>query len=237
MFSLHNVTVTRDGKQILRDMTLQSSARRVGIVGRNGSGKTTVARVLSGLVEADVGEVEIAGIDPAKDRKAAINTVGILFQNPDHQIIFPTVEEEIAFGLLQQGHSKRDAAEIVAKTLRDFDKTHWAEAAIQHLSQGQKQLVCLMSVLAMQPKVVILDEPFSGLDLTTKMQLARYFDRIDSAIIHISHDPDVLKSYDHIVWVEDGTLRQQGAADDVLPAFEHEMKKIGEADDLAHLAD
>ena len=236
-FVLENVFVTRDEKSILRDVSTQVNARRIGIVGRNGSGKTTLARVLAGLVDVSAGTVQIGGIEPAKDRKAAINTVGILFQNPDHQIIFPTVEEEIAFGLLQQGLGKAEAAEIVAKTLVEFDKSHWAKAAIHQLSQGQKQLVCLMSVLAMKPRVVILDEPFSGLDLPTKMQLARYFERITSAIIHISHDPDVLGAYDHVLWIEDGALRGQGAPQDVLPDFIAQMQKIGEADDIANLTD
>jgi biotin transport system ATP-binding protein len=236
-FVLKNVHVTRDNKSILRDVSVQVHARRIGIVGRNGSGKTTLARVLAGLVEVNSGTVVIGEIDPAKDRKMAINTVGILFQNPDHQIIFPTVEEEIAFGLLQQGHSAHDAALIVDKTLAEFDKSHWAQAAIHQLSQGQKQLVCLMSVLAMKPRVVILDEPFSGLDLPTKMQLGRYFERVTADIIHISHDPDVLNSYDHVLWMDEGALRLQGAADVVLPAFVAEMQMIGEADDLADLAD
>ncbi|SEK75148.1 energy-coupling factor ABC transporter ATP-binding protein [Pacificibacter marinus] len=236
-FALQNVCLTQDNKVILRDVTVRENARRIGIVGRNGSGKTTLARVLSGLVAVTSGHVEIGGIDPAKNRKAAINTVGILFQNPDHQIIFPTVEEEIAFGLLQQGHSKKDAADLVRKTLVDFDRAHWAKAAVHQLSQGQKQLVCLMSILAMRPKIVILDEPFSGLDLPTKMQLARAFTKIDSAIIHISHDPEHLKSYDRVLWIDEGALRMQGSAEAVLPAFIGEMERIGEADDLAQFTD
>lgn len=236
-FALQNVFVTRDEKSILRDVSVHVDALRVGVVGRNGSGKTTLARVLAGLVEPSAGTVQIGDIDPAKNRKAAINTVGILFQNPDHQIIFPTVEEEIAFGLLQQGFGKAEVAEMVAKTLAEFGKSHWAKAAIHQLSQGQKQLVCLMSVLAMKPRVVILDEPFSGLDLPTKMQLARYFERITSAIIHISHDPDLLTTYDHVLWIDEGALRGQGAPQVVLPDFITQMQKIGEADDIADLTD
>ncbi|MEM5476551.1 ABC transporter ATP-binding protein [Pacificibacter sp. AS14] len=236
-FALQNVFVTRDEKSILRDVSVHVDALRVGVVGRNGSGKTTLARVLAGLVEPSAGTVQIGDIDPAKNRKAAINIVGILFQNPDHQIIFPTVEEEIAFGLLQQGFGKAEVAEMVAKTLAEFGKSHWAKAAIHQLSQGQKQLVCLMSVLAMKPRVVILDEPFSGLDLPTKMQLARYFERITSAIIHISHDPDLLTTYDHVLWIDEGALRGQGAPQVVLPDFITQMQKIGEADDIADLTD
>lgn len=236
-FALQNVCVMQDNKTILHDVTVQTDARRIGIVGRNGSGKTSLARVLSGLIEVTSGYVEIGGIDPAKNRKAAINTVGILFQNPDHQIIFPTVEEEIAFGLLQQGHSKQDVADSVVQTLTDFDRAHWAKAAVHQLSQGQKQLVCLMAVLAMRPKVIILDEPFSGLDVPTKMQLSRAFSRIESAIIHISHDPEHLETYDRVLWIDEGTVRMEGTATDVLPVFVAEMVKIGEADDLTYIAD
>ncbi|RPE63333.1 biotin transport system ATP-binding protein [Pacificibacter maritimus] len=237
VFFTKNLCLSQGNKTILRDINVDVSTQRIGIVGRNGSGKTTLARVLAGLLAPSSGSVSICGIDPAKDRKAALTTVGILFQNPDHQIIFPTVEEEIAFGLLQQGFDKAEAAEQVQSILKDFDKSHWAQAAVHQLSQGQKQLVCLMSILAMQPRVVILDEPFSGLDLPTKMQLARAFHRIDAAIVHVSHDPEALIDYDEILWIDEGTLKQHGPAKQVLPNFVDAMRKIGEADDLTHLTD
>ena len=102
-FEMAGVSFFREGRALLTGLNLRVTERRIGIVGRNGSGKTTLARVLSGLVAPDQGEVRVCGVDIAKDRRAAIQTVGILFQNPDHQIIFPTVEEELAFGLLQAG--------------------------------------------------------------------------------------------------------------------------------------
>ncbi|MFD1809408.1 ATP-binding cassette domain-containing protein [Gemmobacter lanyuensis] len=84
-------------------MTLSMTAARIGILGRNGSGKTTLLRLAAGLLPPTAGSVQVAGVDPAKDRRAMLRAVGILFQNPDHQIIFPTVEEELAFGLRQMG--------------------------------------------------------------------------------------------------------------------------------------
>ncbi|NHX28388.1 ABC transporter ATP-binding protein, partial [Escherichia coli] len=156
--------------------------------------------------------VRVAGVDVARDRKAALGAVGILFQNPDHQIIFPTVAEELAFGLRQQGRSKDAADAEVRTTLDGFGKAHWYDASIQTLSQGQRQLVCLMAILAMRPSVLILDEPFAGLDIPTRMQLSRYLGRSQALLVHVTHDPHDLAGYDRLLWLDQGQLRGDGPA-------------------------
>ncbi|WP_093968503.1 energy-coupling factor ABC transporter ATP-binding protein [Actibacterium lipolyticum] len=233
---LSDVCLRLDDKLILDGISFDANERRIGIVGRNGSGKTTLARVMAGLIAPTEGVVEIAGIDVLNDRKAAIGKVGILFQNPDHQIIFPTVEEELAFGLTQLGLSKAQVAEGVVGILRLFEKEHWAKAAVYQLSQGQKQLVCLMSILAMKPEVIILDEPFSGLDIPTKAQLSRYLDRAEARLVHITHDPACLAGYDRVIWLEQGRVAQDGPAAPTLGAFTQRMNEIGEDDDISDLA-
>ena len=100
-------------KVILADLTLDLTEARIGIVGRNGSGKTSLLRLIAGLVAPTSGEVRVEGIDPAKDRKAMLRALGILFQNPDHQILFPTVGEELAFGLTQMGQAAPQARATV----------------------------------------------------------------------------------------------------------------------------
>lgn len=236
LIRLHDVTYAPDGKTVLSGITLDTNARRIGIVGRNGSGKTSLARVLSGLVPADQGKVQIADVEVAKDRKAALGLVGILFQNPDHQIIFPTVEEEIAFGLVQMGQKPDAVAATVRAVLDRFDKAHWLQAPIHQLSQGQRQLVCLMSILAMNPAVIILDEPFAGLDIPTTQQLQRVLDALEVTLVLITHAPDMLRGYDRVLWLEGGRIKQDGPASSVLAAFEHEMQQIGEGDDLSDIA-
>ena len=236
LIDIDRISYTPAGTSVLRDVSLRSDVSRIGIVGRNGSGKTSFARVLSGLVAADEGQVRIGGIDVARDRRRAIGAVGILFQNPDHQIIFPTVEEEIAFGLLQMGQSKAEAARGVAAILRQFNKRHWAQASIHQLSQGQRQLVCLMAVLAMQPRVLVLDEPFAGLDIPTRLHLERVLAGLDPTLVHITHDPAAVAEYDHILWLERGEVAQQGSARPVLRNFETRMKELGASDDLSDLA-
>ena len=223
-----------DGRAILSGVSVDLNARRIGVIGRNGSGKTTFARLLAGLVAPTVGTVTIDGINPAKDRRAALALVGILFQNPDHQIIFPTVIEEVAFGLRQLGQDDPDARALAV--LERFGKAHWRDAHVHSLSQGQKQLVCLMSILAMTPRILILDEPFAGLDIPTRMQLARYLDRYDGTLVHVSHDPRDLTGYDQVLWLDRGALQAQGVAGDVLAAFTDDMTKQGEGDDISDLS-
>ncbi|MFD2738226.1 energy-coupling factor ABC transporter ATP-binding protein [Sulfitobacter aestuarii] len=236
LIALENVQFAPEATPVLRDISLRASERRIAIVGRNGSGKTSLARIIAGLVLPDEGRVRIAGVDVGKDRRAALKVVGVLFQNPDHQIIFPTVEEEIGFGLTQLGQSKAEAARNVTAILERFGKSHWARAAIHRLSQGQRQLVCLMAVLAMRPKVILLDEPFAGLDIPTSLHLERVLDGIDATLLQITHDPATVQHYDRVVWLDEGSIRQQGAPAVVLPAFTAAMTELGGVDDLSDLA-
>ncbi len=236
LLALDGVDLVIDGRAILRGITVQSDACRIAVLGRNGSGKSTLARVIAGLVPSTGGEVRVAGVDVARDRRAALGAVGILFQNPDHQIIFPTVGEELAFGLLQMGQTKVQAAEGVADTLAAFGKGHWHDAAIHTLSQGQRQLVCLMAILAMRPKLILLDEPFAGLDIPTALHLTRVLARVEAGIVHITHDPRTIAAYDHALWIDEGAVVAQGPAVTVAGEFEARMQEIGARDDLAHIS-
>lgn len=236
MIDLASVSFRPGDTPVLTDVTFQASERRIGIVGRNGSGKTTLARVLAGLVEPTEGRALIGGVDVVKDRKAALRNVGILFQNPDHQIIFPTVEEEIAFGLTQMRQKPAEVTANVAAILDRFGRAHWAKAAIHQLSQGQRQLVCLMSVLAMQPRLIILDEPFAGLDIPTTGHLSRVLRALDTHLVHITHDPAHLDGYDRLLWIDGGRIHRDGDVHDVRQEFMTRMQHLGDTDDFAHLA-
>ncbi len=228
VLDLSHVSYRLDGHAILQGLTLRTDARRIGIVGRNGSGKSTLARALTGLLAIE-GRLRVAGVDVVHDRRAAIGAVGLLFQNPDHQIIFPTVAEELQFGLGQQGVAPAEAGRRVAEMLARFGCAEWGPRPVNDLSHGQKQLVCLMAILAMGPRVIILDEPFSGLDIPTRMRLARRLDALDAALVHISHDPADLRNCDHVVWLDQGRIAAEGGPD-VLGQYEAEMRRIGARD-------
>jgi len=217
--SINQVSVSVGSRSILCDLDAQLNDRRIGIVGRNGSGKSTLARCLCGLIKPTSGRVQIDDIDIYADRKGAIQKIGILFQNPDHQIIYPTVGEEIDFGLRQIGHTAPQAREKTRQMLARFGTLDWIDRQTASLSQGQKQLLCLMSILAMEPDVIVLDEPFSGLDIPTRRILGETFQSLPQTLIHITHDPEAIETYDQVLWLDAGQIHHIGLPSQVLPRF------------------
>lgn len=224
---LDDVSLRREARAVLSGLSLDLSDRRIGLVGRNGSGKSTLIRALAGLVAPDAGRLTIDGVDVARDRAAALRLVGLLFQNPDHQIIFPTVAEEMAFGLRQQRHPDPDLE--VRRMLARFDRAGWADRAVATLSQGQRHLVCLMSILAMRPRLLLLDEPMAGLDLPTIAALRRHLDALPQTLVHATHDLELLAGCDRVLWLENGRLAGNGPPADVLPAYRAAMTEARDA--------
>ncbi|MBC7479758.1 MAG: ABC transporter ATP-binding protein [Pseudorhodobacter sp.] len=232
--TLTHASFAASGTGILHDISLTLTELRIGIIGRNGSGKTTLLRLIAGLIQPTSGTVRLNNTDPYTDRKATLAQLGILFQNPDHQILFPTVEEELAFGLRQQGHP--DAARAVATLLATEQRSHWAKAATHTLSQGQRHYLCLLSVLLMKPGILLLDEPFAGLDLPTQTRLARRIAALPQQVITISHDPLAMAGADRVIWLDHGRIRADGPAAQVLAAFTTEMARLGSDDADTDLA-
>ncbi len=228
--TLTAASVTLGGKPILPPLTLSLTEQRIGILGRNGSGKTTLLRLIAGLIPATTGAVSVDGIDPSGDRKGLIGRMGILFQNPDRQIIFPVAEEELAFGLRQLGHAPDAALARARARLAAEGRGHWAAVPVSTLSQGQRHYLCLMSVLLMEPATILLDEPFSGLDMPTTARLRRHLDGLPQRLITVTHDPAMLEGYDRALWLEGGRAVMDGAAGDVAAAYSAAMAAEGEGD-------
>ena len=224
------------GRLVLDGLNLHLTEDRIGILGRNGSGKTTLLRLIAGLIAPDRGTVRVEGFDPFADRRAAVGALGILFQNPDHQILFPTVEEELAFGLAQQGLPQPEALARAHAALHSEGRAHWARAPVSTLSQGQRHYLCLLAVLLMAPRTILLDEPLAGLDLPTQGRLARRFAALPQRLVTITHDPAVLRDADRVLWLEAGRVVADGPPAEVLPAFTAEMARIGAEDADADLA-
>ena len=166
-----------------------------------------------------------------KDRKAALKTVGIIFQNPDHQIIFPTCVEEISFGLIQQGMTRIEAEKKSKQLLLKFDKSNWSDELAHNLSQGQRHFLCLISILAMEPDVIILDEPYAGLDLPTSLKLKNTIKKLNQQIVMITHDREILENFERILWMDNGKIVKDGSFDYVMPDFEKEMRKRANVSD------
>ena len=227
---LDHASVTLTGKTILHDISVTLTEPRIGIIGRNGSGKSTLLRLMAGLIAPSSGSITVEGHDPARDRRFMLTALGILFQNPDHQILFPTVAEELAFGLTQMGRAKKEAAAEVEALLAREGRAHWAGVSTQALSQGQRHYLALLSVLAMAPRILLLDEPYAGLDLPTQLRLDRRLAGLPQQLITISHDPATMRQADRVLWLEGGRIRRDGPPGEVTAEFEVEMRRLGEQD-------
>ena len=229
---LSHVSLTLPGKTLLRNITVTLSGRRIGLIGRNGSGKTTLLRLIAGLIAPSAGSLRLGEIDPFTNRKAALSRIGILFQNPDHQILFPTVEEELAFGLTQMGTPQPQPLARARDHLAAHNRAAWAKMAVSTLSHGQKQWLCLQAVLLMGPETLLLDEPFAALDLPTATRLRRQLQALPQRLVIIAHRPEDLLDCDQLLWLEAGEVQGFGPPASVLPAFTAEMARQGAEDEV-----
>lgn len=225
---LDQVCLAMSGRQVLDDLSLALSEKRIGIVGLNGSGKSSLVRLLNGLRMPNSGSVRVFGAETREVQAALPRFVGFVFQNPDHQAIFPTVEEEVAFGLTQIGIEKHESRRQAQAYLASHGCSHLAGKPFAELSEGQKQLICILAVLVMEPRLLVLDEPMSSLDGLATRRIQRLLDGLNQRIIMISHDLSLLRSYDRVLWLEGGRLRMDGAPADVLTAYEADLATLAE---------
>ncbi len=198
------------GPPVLEDLSLSLFKNdKIGIVAPNGSGKTTLLHIIMGLLTPSAGKMELFGkvITAEKDFREVRRKVGLLFQDADDQLFSPTVLEDVAFGPLNMGKSKEEAISISQKTLAYLGLTEFAEKITFKLSGGEKRLVSLATVLAMEPQILLLDEPTAGLDLNTKKSLINILTDLDIAYILISHEFDFLTATtDHMYTMENGKV-------------------------------
>lgn len=218
-----DVGLSIGGRQVLERLSLSLSEHRIGVIGLNGSGKSSFARLLNGLRQADSGSLTLFGADAIAARPELPRHVGFVFQNPDHQAIFPTVEEEIAFGLSQLGYSRDDSREEAGRFLKLHGCDALASRPIAELSGGQKQLVCILAVLVMEPRILVLDEPLTSLDGLASRRLFSKLMSLPQQIVMISHDLDRFAEFDRVLWLEDGRLRLDGSPEAVLPAYRGDL--------------
>jgi cobalt/nickel transport system ATP-binding protein len=198
LIALHNITFSYPGapQPVFQDFNFQLlPGNHVGLTGPNGCGKTTLLHLIMGLLRPQAGKIFIFGqeVTKKKDFVAIRQKVGLLFQNPDDQLFCPTVLEDVAFGPLNQGRPPAEAVRLARETMARLGLTGFEERVTYKLSGGEKKLVSLATVLAMQPQVLLLDEPTTGLDEETKHRLSHILQHLDLAYIIVSHENDFLR--------------------------------------------
>lgn len=191
IIALQEVCIARNGVRVLDRLSLALHAgERLAIAGANGAGKSTLLRTIVGLEKAMEGKVSIFGKarQSEKDFKEVRTRIGLLFQDADDQLFCPTVIEDVAFGPLNTGLSRKDAFDKARATLGRMQLDHLADRVTYRLSGGEKRLVCLAGLLAMEPQVLLLDEPTSGLDDANYARLMEILAALPAAMILVSHD-------------------------------------------------
>jgi biotin transport system ATP-binding protein len=203
---LTGVGHTYGTRTVLDDVTVRLTERRVGVIGANGSGKSTFARLLNGLVVPTEGTVTVDGLDTRKATRAVRRRVGFVFQDPDAQIVHPTVAEDVAFGLENMGVPAAERAERVADVLTRYGLAGHADHPAHLLSGGQKQLLAIAGVLVMRPARIVLDEPTTLLDLLNARRVARLVAELDQSVVVVTHDLPLLEAFDRVLVFDAGRL-------------------------------
>jgi len=215
--SLDRVTVQRDDRVILRDISVDLTARRIAVIGANGSGKSTFARLLNGLVLPTAGRVRVHGLDTRRDTSALRRRVGFVFTDPQSQILMPTPEEDIALSL--RGLPRADVERRVVEALAEHGLADHARVPASELSGGQKQLLALASVLITEPALIVADEPTTLLDLRNARRIADLLLSTSAQIIVVTHDLELAARCDDALLFDDGALAASGAPDDVIARY------------------
>lgn len=191
---------------VLDNLNLKFSRNeKTGLMGPNGSGKTTLFHIIMGLLKPVSGKIEIFG-KTAKKEKDFISVrqkIGLLFQDADDQLFSPTVLEDVAFGPLNLGKSRDEAIDIARKTLDFLGLEGFEDRVTYKLSGGEKKLVSLATVLAMEPEILLLDEPTTGLDDKTKTNIKKTLSGLDLSYILISHEFDLLSEITDSIYIMD----------------------------------
>ncbi len=208
-----------DGTEALKGVSFRiTHGESVGIVGPNGAGKSTALLHMNGHLLPTSGEVSVGEVPVRKETRPEIRRkVGVVFQNPDDQLFMPTVFDDVAFGPLNLGLSPEKVRKRVHEALRQVNALALADKPPHHLSGGQKSAVAIATVIAMEPDILVMDEPAASLDPKSRRGVIRLLNTFTHSKIVASHDLDlILDVCDRCLVIRDGRIVSDGPAREVL---------------------
>lgn len=212
----------REGWQALQDVSLEIYEHEfVAVLGRNGSGKSTLAKHVNALLTPTSGQVLVAGLDTSDPDNVwdIRQKVGMVFQNPDNQLVATTVEEDVAFGPENLGVPSAEIGRRVTEALEAVDMLSYRLHPPHRLSGGQKQRVAIAGVISMRPKCIVLDEPTAMLDPAGRQEVMRTIHRLNKeegiTVLHITHHMDEVIGADRVLIMDQGRLVLEGTPREV----------------------
>lgn len=222
VWQLQALHLRRGQTQVFSDLVLHLEEPRIGLIGSNGAGKTSLLRMLAGLEQPQQGQLLWQG----QARTQPSRSVGLMFQNPEDQIIYPTVQEELqlSWRSAHPGSSRAQAVQAVQQFLQQRGLPDWAERAVGGLSQGQRQWLCWLAQLIGQPQVLLLDEPYASLDLAGQLRLAADIAACSQQVLLSTHVLDYVRDYPRVLWLEQGRIRADGPGQEVCAAYESAVR-------------
>lgn len=213
---------------ILEPTSLRLTEQRIGVIGGNGSGKSTLARLFNGLVTASAGRVVVDGIDVGRDAAAARRRVGFCFTDPAAQLVMPTCVEDVELSLRSRVRNGAERRRQALAMLDRFGLVDLADVSVHALSGGQKQLLALAGVLAVEPSVLVTDEPTTLLDLANTRLVSRTLFDLPQQLVLVTHDLELAARCDRVLVIEDARVRFDGdpdaAVEDYLSTIAEELR-------------
>lgn len=205
--------------EILHDITVTLKHSKTAVLGLNGSGKSTFLKLFNGLIDCSSGTVQVHGVDVDQNITAIRRRVGLLFSDPQSQLIMPTPVEDVELSLhhenLEPGERRRRAVELL--TQRGLGER--AEHSVFQLSGGERQLTALVAVLAVEPRVLLLDEPTTLLDLRNKLRFTELLHSLPQQMVISTHDLELAEECDQAMIIHEGRLLAQGSAQQIVEDY------------------
>ena len=226
LIDVRDVTHGFDGRPpVLRDLTVRLDEHRIGVIGANGSGKSTFARMLNGLVVPEHGTVTLDGLDTTRQGKQVRRRVGFCFTDPDSQIVMPTVAEDVAFSLRRRGLTRTEVDARVEAALAAHGLAGRGDHPAHLLSGGQKQLLAISGVLVMQPAYVVFDEPTTLLDLRNRNRIVQVIRELPQTVIAVTHDLDLLSDFERVLVFDGGRIVKDAPPHEAVPFYRELMAR------------
>ncbi|WP_324735400.1 ATP-binding cassette domain-containing protein [Thermococcus sp. SY098] len=219
MIEIRNLHFSYGEREILRGINLEIKKGEIfGLLGPNGAGKSTLILHLNGILKPKKGEILVDGVNPVENPREVRRKVGIVFQDPNDQLFSPTVFEDVAFGPYNLGLRGQELEEKVYEALKVVGMESYADREIKHLSFGEKKRIAIATVLAMDPEILVFDEPFANLDFRGKEQVRTLIEQFKGkkTIILASHEAEYLALCDRIALIDRGRIIKVGTPEEIL---------------------